>query len=153
MIVPRTEKPERLGLDLDNLRRNSWKAYAIRFAFGGAITALTGVIAHTWGPSVGGLFLAFPAILPASITLVQDHGGKSEAGMDALGAAFGTIGLIVFGVVIWIMAPRYAGWLDLLVAGILWLMTSIVVWVIVIQRPSKGGGHSARTDDGRGRGT
>jgi hypothetical protein len=36
----------------------------------GAITAAAGLIAGLYGPTIGGLFLAFPSILPASLTLV-----------------------------------------------------------------------------------
>lgn len=134
VIAPDSEQRSCVGFDLTKLGRSSWKDYAIRFVFGGTITALTGVIAHAWGPTVGGLFLAFPAILPASITLVQDHDGKQQAGVDALGAAFGTIGLIVFGLVIWFAASRGAAWIDLLAASALWLVTSVAIWYVVTHR-------------------
>jgi len=48
--------------DFSALRRTKWYEYAIRFLFGGIITAITGLIAKKFGPQVGGLFLAFPAI-------------------------------------------------------------------------------------------
>ena len=65
--------------------------------FGGLITALAGVIAKQFGPAVGGLFLAFPAMFPASATLIEEtreakegkkglHGaprGREAASMDA----------------------------------------------------------------------
>jgi hypothetical protein len=35
------------------------------------MTAIPGWIASKYGPVVGGLFLAFPAIFPASATLVE----------------------------------------------------------------------------------
>ena len=55
--------------DFSALRRTKWYEYAIRFLFGGIITAITGMIAKKFGPQVGGLFLAFPAIFPASPSL------------------------------------------------------------------------------------
>ena len=78
--------------------------------FGGLITALAGVIAKQFGAAVGGLFLAFPAISPASATLIEEtreakegkkglHGaprGREAASMDAGGAAMGSIGLLLF---------------------------------------------------------
>jgi hypothetical protein len=39
-------------------------AYAIRFVIGGLITTATGLVARKFGPVVGGLFLAYPAIFP-----------------------------------------------------------------------------------------
>jgi hypothetical protein len=59
--------------DLSALGKTKWYEYALRFAFGGAITVAAGLIANKWGPGVGGLFLAFPAIFPASATLVEKH--------------------------------------------------------------------------------
>ena len=55
------------------MKETKWYEYAIRFVFGGSITVMAGVIAEKFGPVVGGLFLAFPAIFPASATLVEKH--------------------------------------------------------------------------------
>jgi len=51
---------------LSALKQTKWMKYATRFFIGGAITVFAGVIAKKFGPTVGGLFLAFPAIFPAS---------------------------------------------------------------------------------------
>ena len=55
------------------LRETHWYEYLIRFALGGAVTVVAGLIAARFGPVVGGLFLAFPAIFPASATLIEKH--------------------------------------------------------------------------------
>jgi hypothetical protein len=44
--------------------------YVVPFFLGGAVTVATGLIAKTFGPVTGGLFLALPAIFPASATLL-----------------------------------------------------------------------------------
>ena len=106
----------------------SLRAYAIRFVLGGAITALAGLVAHAFGPVVGGLFLAFPAIAPASITLIEKHNGARAAGASALGAAFGGLGLLAFGAVVWALAPRLPAWLVLLLATVIWLVISMGLW-------------------------
>jgi nicotinamidase-related amidase len=56
----------------------------IRFALGGAMTVIAGLIASRYGPVVGGLFLAFPAIFPASATLIEKHQRerKKKAGLS-----------------------------------------------------------------------
>lgn len=59
--------------DRSALQQTKWSEYAMRFAFGGVITAATGAIGHQWGPVIAGLFLAFPAIFPASATIVEKH--------------------------------------------------------------------------------
>lgn len=46
------------------LRETSWGEYLVRFAVGGAMTVVAGLIAASFGPVLGGLFLAFPAIFP-----------------------------------------------------------------------------------------
>ena len=58
--------------------------YLIRFVLGGAATVFTGWISSRAGASVGGLFLALPAIFCASATLIEKHEirRKREAGLD-----------------------------------------------------------------------
>ena len=114
-------KPKRLA-------RNSWKSYAIRFAFGGTITALAGWIAHVWGPVVGGLFLAFPAILPASVTLVQRHEDAGAASRDAYGAMMGSMGLVAFALAIWFLSTRVSWPLALLIGAFAWLAVSVAAF-------------------------
>jgi hypothetical protein len=63
----------RIQVDLSTLGQTKWYQYAIRFLFGGLITAVAGIIAKKFGPGIGGLFLAFPAIFPASATLIEKH--------------------------------------------------------------------------------
>ncbi len=67
--------------------------YILRFVFGGAITVATGLVASHYGPAVGGMFLAFPAILPASLTLVERHDGRAGATDNARGARLGALAL------------------------------------------------------------
>src|ERR1700761_3805605 len=104
-----------IKIDLASLRRTKWHDYLVRFLLGGAVTVITGLIAKRYGPAVGGLFLAFPAIFPASATLVEKHEkqkkeragiqgssrGRMAASLDARGAAMGSIGLMVFALVVW----------------------------------------------------
>ena len=91
---------------------------------------LTGLIAHRYGPLVGGLFLAFPAILPASVTLLQKHEDHRQADIDALGAAIGAVGLLAFGVVIWLLAVQLPAWLVIALAALLWLASATFIWVL-----------------------
>lgn len=112
----------------EQVERSSWKEYAVRFLFGGIITAVVGVLGKMFGPSVAGLFLAFPAILPASLTLVASHDGTKAAGDDALGAAAGSVGLVLFGLVVWLTATHAPAYLVLAAASVLWLVAGVSVW-------------------------
>jgi hypothetical protein len=134
----------KIRFDFSNLRRTKFHEYAIRFALGGAVTVATGLIAHQFGPIAGGLFLAFPAIFPASATLVETHEiqrkrshglsgtrrGRRSAALDAIGAALGRFGLIAFAVVVWQMIPDFRTATVLLLASLAWLLVSLLAWRI-----------------------
>jgi len=60
-------------LSFESIREAKWSEYATRFVFGGVVTMLAGLIADKFGPEIGGLFLAFPAIFPASASLIEKH--------------------------------------------------------------------------------
>jgi Protein of unknown function (DUF3147) len=93
------------------LRQTRWYEYLIRFVLGGTMTMAAGLIAARFGPVMGGLFLAFPAIFPASATLIEKHvrqrtekvglpsarRGQEAAALEAAGASLGSFGLAAFG--------------------------------------------------------
>src|SRR5437868_9740764 len=97
-------------LNFSALRETRWYEYLIRFALGGAMTVIAGLIAAGFGPIGGGLFLAFPAIFPASATLIEKHvrdrkekiglsgaqRGREAAALDAAGATLGSFALAAF---------------------------------------------------------
>jgi hypothetical protein len=112
----------------ERVTRTTPKDYLLRFVFGGLVTAAVGIVGKAFGPTVAGLFLAFPAILPASVTLIERHNSARAAGADALGAAAGSAGLIAFGIVVWALAARSAAAAVLAVALLVWLGVSVAVW-------------------------
>lgn len=105
----------------------AWE-YIVRFVFGGAITVATGIIGKVWGPLVAGLFLAFPAILPASLTLVKQHDGRKQAVEDARGARLGSIALVAFAGVVLATVGRIPPFAVLLLASVTWLLVSVGAW-------------------------
>jgi hypothetical protein len=127
-----------------SVRETKWSEYATRFIFGGTVTLLAGVIADRLGPGIGGLFLAFPAIFPASASLIQRHQrqkkeragldgnrrGRLAAGIDADGAAVGCLGLMAFAATAWRLLPRYPLWLVLIIATLAWAALSITAWFV-----------------------
>ena len=128
--------------DFSALRRTKWYEYAIRFLFGGIVTAITGLIAKKFGPEVGGLFLAFPAIFPATATLIEKHEkqkkqrkglngtkrGRLAAGVDAAGAAMGAGGLLVFALIVWKLLPGRSGSMVWAAATPAWVVVAISIW-------------------------
>ena len=128
-------------LELRALRRvRAWE-YLLRFAFGGAVTVATALVARAGGPDVGGLFLAFPAILPASLTLVARHDGRRQATQEARGAFLGAFALAAFAVVAELLAPRTAPAVTLLTATATWLVTAVLAWTIHERLRHLGSAH------------
>lgn len=134
----------RVKLDSSALSQTRWSEYAVRFFFGGCITAIAGVVAMKFGPVLGGVLLAFPAIFPAGATLIEKHEtekkqkaglkgedrGRRAASVDAAGAAIGTIGLLVFALLVWQLLPRHNAWMSVPAATAAWLGVSILFWLI-----------------------
>ncbi len=123
------------------LKEGHWYEYVVRFVLGGFATVVAGLVADIWGPVAGGLFLAFPAIFCASATLIEKHErerkeknglkgrdrGKNAAALDAAGAGLGSIGMVVFGALIWGLA-QFGPALSLALATIVWLAVAVVLW-------------------------
>lgn len=122
---------ERVEVQPEDAHQTKGWEYVLRFVFGGVVTAAVGIIGVAFGPVVAGMFLAFPAILPATITLIESHRGKQEAGVDALGASIGSAGLVAFGALLWLLATRSAGWIAIATATIVWFALSALVWWVV----------------------
>jgi hypothetical protein len=130
------------AVDFSGLRQASWLQLVLRFVVGGAVTACTGLVAQHWGPVIGGLFLAFPAIFPASATLISQHErekkrragiecqrrGRKAAALDAAGAVLGGYGLIAFALVVWLALPSFAAGWTLAIAGAAWLAVAVSLW-------------------------
>jgi hypothetical protein len=134
----------RIGIDVSSVQRSRWRDYGLRFVFGGIVTAITGMIAKSYGPGVAGIFLAFPAIFPAGATLIEKHEkekkgkaglngtkrGRAAASIDAAGAAMGTLGLIAFAALVWQLLPGHSTLAILPGAGMAWLAISMLAWWI-----------------------
>jgi len=134
----------KLGLQLSNLRSVRPHEYLVRFFLGGLTTVVTGLIAHRFGPQAGGLFLAFPAIFPASATLIEKHEmekkrkrgldgrgrGRSAAALDALGASLGSVGLIAFALSAWFLLLRYGASFAICFSTASWLTTSLLALAV-----------------------
>ena len=133
-----------ISVDFSAFARTKWHEFVVRFAFGGTVTVCAGILAKRYGPSVGGLFLAFPAIFPAAITLVEKHErekklnaglsgkdrGRKAAALDAAGAAMGSFGLAAFAYVVFRELPRASGPLVLLAACAAWFFVSFAIWTL-----------------------
>ena len=124
------------------LRETKWHEYAVRFVFGGLVTAGAGLVSKHFGAAIGGLFLAFPSVFPATLTLIAKHErqqkarrgvsgterGKLAAGVEAAGTAISSTGLLLFAMLVWFGAPRYSAPLVLIAATLAWMSASFFLW-------------------------
>lgn len=131
-----------IRIDGSGLKQTQAHEYILRFVIGGAITVTAGLIAKGFGPAVGGLFLAFPAIFPASATLVAKHEEekKSNSGMrarrrgveaaavNAAGATLGSIGLLAFALVNRALIERHPV-IAFGAAAAVWMAGAALAWV------------------------
>jgi hypothetical protein len=87
------------SIDLAKLRQVKPKELLIRFALGAVVSIVAGILSKALGSRLGGVFLAFPAILPASLTFVEEEEGTRKADRDAKGAVLGAAALVGFATV------------------------------------------------------
>jgi uncharacterized membrane protein (GlpM family) len=134
----------RVEANFSSLKQATLREHVVRFVLGGAVTLVAGIIARRWGPVIGGLFLAFPAIFPAGATLIEQHEvkrkreigrdgrrrGREAAALDALGASLGAVGLAAFAVVLWRFLPGHSSWTALGLAVAAWALVSGILWIL-----------------------
>jgi hypothetical protein len=126
-----------------SLKDSRWYEYVVRFALGGAATVFTGVLSKWFGPAIGGLFLALPAIFCASATLISSHEkrrkreagvagdrrGQQAAALDAAGAALGSLGMLAFAGTVYFLVEAH-GATALAAASSAWALVASVAWWI-----------------------
>lgn len=107
-------------LKLSDIKDTKPHELALRFLFGGICTVAAELIAKRYGPAIDGFLLAFPAIFPAGVTLIQSHEkekkarigsdgthcGRISASIDSAGAALGCCGLFAFALICWKALPN-----------------------------------------------
>jgi hypothetical protein len=120
-------------LNLTGLKGKSAKDYLVRFAFGASISLIAALISLKF-QLFGGLFLAFPAILPASLTLIERDLGKGEASVDAEGAIIGSLGLLAFALVAAFGIKAIGAVPALMAAVAAWLVVSLGTYTAVMAR-------------------
>jgi nicotinamide-nucleotide amidase len=99
-----------------------------RFGFGAAVSAVAGLVGLGIGERAGGVLLAFPAILPAALTLIESREGTSAAISDVRGAVVGGLGLVAFALTVLALAGRIPPVLALLAAAGGWLLVSAALY-------------------------
>jgi hypothetical protein len=111
------------GADLGAVRGIRPRDLVLRFAFGAAISVVSGLIGVAAGKFAGGVWLAGPAVLPATLTIIEKEEGRKPAVTEVQGSVPGTIALITFAVVAAVCTAR----LPLAAA----MLCALATWVAV----------------------
>jgi hypothetical protein len=124
------------------LRESRWYEFVARFALGGLATCFAGLVANAYGPTVGGLFLAFPAVFCAGATMIETHErrrkrengmrgerrGREAAALDAAGAGWGSAGLAAFALIVWMDPIGMPFGITMAIASVGWALVAILMW-------------------------
>jgi hypothetical protein len=111
-----------VGFDWSKITKVKPSAMAIRFGFGAVVAVVAALLGMAAGPKIGGLFLAFPAILPASLTLIEKKEGLTRAWSDASGGVLGSCAMAAFAATAMLLLT----W-----SPVVALLLALVAWVIV----------------------
>lgn len=118
-----------VGFDWSKVRSVKPSEVGTRFAFGAGVALVAGIIGAAIGAKVGGLFLAFPAILPASLTLIERKEGMTKAWADASGGVLGAVGMAAFALTA-LLLLRWNPVIALLLALIAWALVSVGLYFL-----------------------
>jgi len=126
---------------LASLKQGRWYEWLVRFALGGLATIATGLLASKFGPAIGGLFLALPAVFCATATLVESHEkrrkrerglegaerGRRAAALDAAGASLGSVAMFAFAAVMALLVEQLT-WPAFVCAALAWIIVAGAAW-------------------------
>ncbi|MFB7506888.1 DUF3147 family protein [Streptomyces broussonetiae] len=127
----RPQNTDRVRVEPRRAREMPHKDLLVRFGFGAGVSLLAAVVSKVFGPFIGGVFLAFPAVLLASLTLVAKEEGLRSARDDARGATLGTLGLLAFALTTSVLLRHHPAWLALTVATAAWTVVSLGAYATV----------------------
>lgn len=126
---PRPGEPV-VQLSVGAIRKTPPRDLAIRFAFGAGISTVAGVIGIIFGSRVGGILLAFPAILPATLTLLEKEDTERRAMGDDVGSILGAVALVAFALVAWTLFSKVGTPLSLVAACAAWFVVAAGLYLI-----------------------
>lgn len=120
-------------IQLSNLKKVRIKDYAIRFAFGGAVSVIAALIGRWTNVPFGGVFTAFPAILLASLTLIGEKEEQEQSAEDAEGGVLGAVAFVVAAVFIARTVGHISGAASLLLALGIWATLAVGLYLLAVR--------------------
>lgn len=145
--------------DLGSLREVRPGGLALRFAFGAAVSVLAWLVTAAAGVRAGGVMLAAPAVLPATLTIIEKTEGRGPAITEVQGSVAGAAALIGFAVVAAAATARLplaaallaalAAWAVLAIGGYLALAAIAPTWHREVHDLARQRRDAARTRRGQ----
>jgi hypothetical protein len=120
------------------IKEAKFRDMAVRFVFGGTISVVAALVGAAFTESIGGIFTAFPAILVASLTLIDKQEDPEHASYDAVGAALGAVGFVACALFISLTLQRWPTAASLGVGLSIWLAVSVGLYALYALIASRG---------------
>jgi Protein of unknown function (DUF3147) len=122
---------ERPHVDFSLIRQTPRRELLIRFISGALTSIGAGLVTLAFGSRAGGIPLAFPAILGASVTLIASRQGPADAREDARGAIVGGAAMVVFAAIVALLIGHLASGLVLAIATAAWLLFALIGYAVL----------------------
>jgi hypothetical protein len=127
----RDRVPEIPAMQPGKIREAGARALGVRFVAGALTSVAAGLVTIAFGPHVGGILLGFPAILAASLTLIEEQENSIEAREDARGATLGGLALAAFAGTAALSLGALSGALGLLLASAAWAGCALLGYLLL----------------------
>jgi Protein of unknown function (DUF3147) len=125
---------ERPSAELGKARRVRARQLGYRFVAGALTSIAAGALTLALGARVGGVLLAFPAILAASLTLIEQQEDSAEAREDARGALMGAVALTAFAALAALTLARLGSAVALVLATVAWFVAAFAGYRVAWSR-------------------
>ena len=116
---------ERPRFQLKKIAQVRPRQLLVRFVAGALTSVGAGLVTLAFGARAGGIFLAFPAILAASLTLIEREEGSRKAREDARGATVGGVALASFAAVAALTLGQVNSAAGLALATLGWVLVAL----------------------------
>jgi hypothetical protein len=103
----------------------------VRFVAGGLTSIASGGLTLAFGARFGGILLGFPAILAASLTLIQEEEDAAHAREDARGAVAGGCAMAAFALAAALALGHVNAAVALSIAAAAWALTALTLYLIL----------------------
>jgi Protein of unknown function (DUF3147) len=122
---------ERPSFSLGKVKEATPRELIIRFVAGALTSVASGLVTLGFGPRVGGILLGFPAIIGASLSLIEHKEDARDAREDARGGIVGACALTLFAAVAALTLTDLPGGAVLALASVVWAAGALVGYVVL----------------------